>query len=263
MWVQIPGNIPNIIEKKSKINENVVKGEQDRKYLVDAVAQRIGDAANDGPADFPCCHFPEFGRGHVRVESGMWSANQIGNFFQRTFNTSRNRQKKSSRNVAKKMHYIMPFVYYLGTRCRVRFRGHRELPPEYARLSGPEPKPIRRRGHLEPCWLKRRQVSSAWWCTRWSGGGCARSMCSEEKRNPIGRANPRKRWCHHNSVSIDSTRSIYLERVDPCQTQRAFDTVWKIGVVKDDIETKGFSPQGDSWSDSTCSQKGTGLKRGV
>ena len=83
-----------------------VKREQGRKYLVDAVAQRIGDATNDSPADFPCCHFPEFSRGHVRVESGMWSANQIGNFFQRTFNTSRRKKKRkkrnSSRNVCQK-----------------------------------------------------------------------------------------------------------------------------------------------------------------
>ena len=105
-----------------------MKGEQDRKYLVDAVAQRIGDAANDGPADFPCCHFPEFGRGHVRVESGMWSANQIGNFFQRTFNTSRNRQKKVHEMLPKRcitlcrlsttLEHVVGFVFVDIESCR-------------------------------------------------------------------------------------------------------------------------------------------------
>ena len=57
-----------------------------RKYLIDAIAQRVGDAADNGAANFAGRHFPKLGRGHVRVESRMGRADQVGDFFQRTFN---------------------------------------------------------------------------------------------------------------------------------------------------------------------------------
>ena len=178
--------------------------DQGRKYLVDTVTQGIRDATDDGPADFPGCHFPKFGRGHVRIESGVRSAYQIGNFFQRTFNKV---EKKKEKQVHAKM---LPKVgdasqiddNYLGTRCTARSRGRRGRPLGCDRLSVPEPVPIHRRDHLEQCSLKRRPVSSAWWCTRWSSGGCARSTYSAETHNPIERVNPAQNTIWHNSDEL-------------------------------------------------------------
>jgi hypothetical protein len=96
MWVLIRENIPVRQQAKEKYENNAELRKESQKYLVDAVTQRIGDATNDSPADFRCCHFPEIGRGHVRVERGVWSANQIGNFFQRTLNKSRRKPQNKT-----------------------------------------------------------------------------------------------------------------------------------------------------------------------
>ena len=56
-----------------------------KKYFVDAVAQRVGDATDDGAADFAGGHFAQLSRGHVRIEGGVRRADQVGHLFERTW----------------------------------------------------------------------------------------------------------------------------------------------------------------------------------
>lgn len=57
------------------------KKTQDKPYLVDAVAQAVGDAADDGAANFGRSHLAQLLRRRIRIESRVRCTQDVRRLF--------------------------------------------------------------------------------------------------------------------------------------------------------------------------------------
>lgn len=59
----------------------MVKNTRRTPYLVDAVAQAVGDASDDGAANLGRGHLAQLLRRRVRIECRVWRAQDVRRFF--------------------------------------------------------------------------------------------------------------------------------------------------------------------------------------